>query len=73
VRSSGSADIYDGAPWTEEDVAEIKNAVAHGSTIEDIAELICRSGSIDDVERKAKELGLKPQRRKARPNAKARH
>jgi hypothetical protein len=73
MRSAGSTDIYDGAPWTEEDIEEIKNAVAHGSTVEDIAELICRSGSIDGVERKAKELGLKPQRRKARPNAKARH
>jgi hypothetical protein len=73
MRSAGSADIYDGAPWTEEDIEEIKNAIAYGSTIDDIAELICRSGSIDDVERKAKELGLKPQRRKARQNAKARH
>jgi hypothetical protein len=73
ARSAGGADIYDGAPWTEEDVAEIQNAVARGSTIEDIAELICRSGSIEDVERKAKELGLKPQLRKARPNAKTRH
>ena len=53
---------------TEEDVEEIRNAVAHGSTIEDIAELICRSGSIDDVERKAKELGLKPTRRSSKPS-----
>jgi hypothetical protein len=44
VRSAVSSDIYDGAPWTEEDIEEIKNAIAHGSTIEDIAELICRSG-----------------------------
>jgi hypothetical protein len=72
ARSADSADIYDGAPWTEEDIKEIRNAIAHGSTIEDIAELICRSGSIDDVERKAKELGLKPQRCRARQNAKAR-
>jgi hypothetical protein len=44
VRSAVSSDVYDGAPWTEEDIEEIKNAIAHGSTIEDIAELICRSG-----------------------------
>lgn len=72
AQSPAGADIYDGAPWTEEDVAEIRNAIAHGGTIGEIAELICRAGSIDDVERKANELGLQPQR-KARPNGKTRH
>jgi hypothetical protein len=52
---------------TEEDIEEIKNAVANGSTVEDIAELICRSGSIDDVERQVKELALRPTRRNSKP------
>jgi hypothetical protein len=37
-----------------------KAAIEGGASIEDAAEFLCRSGSIDDVARKAHELGLKP-------------
>jgi hypothetical protein len=53
-------DIYDGANWTEMDVDDLKAAIEGGASIEDAAEFLCRSGSIDDVACKARELGLKP-------------
>lgn len=51
-------DIYDGAPWTEEDLAELRRVIGRGGSIEDAAELICRQGTIDEVRAKAEELGL---------------
>ena len=50
-------DIYDGFPWTEMDVEDLTAALKHGSTIEDAAHHLCRSGTIDDVQRKLKSLG----------------
>jgi hypothetical protein len=52
-------DIYDGNPWTGMDVRDLAAALASGSTIEDAAQHLCRSGTIDEVRRKADELGLK--------------
>jgi hypothetical protein len=37
-----------------------KASIEGGASIEDAAEFLCRPGSIDDVARKAHELGLKP-------------
>jgi len=51
-------DIYDGNPWTGMDVRDLAAALASGSTIEDAAPHLCRSGTIDEVRRKAEELGL---------------
>jgi len=51
-------DIYDGSPWTEMDIRHLAVALAFGSTIEEAAKHLCRSGTIDDVRRKAEELGL---------------
>jgi hypothetical protein len=45
------ADTYDREPWS------------NGGTIEDAAKHLCRSGTIDDVRRKAEELGLAYERR----------
>jgi hypothetical protein len=53
-------DIYDGADWTEMDIEDLKASIEGGASIEEAAEFLCRSGSIDDVARKARELGLKP-------------
>ena len=50
-------DIYDGAPWTEMDIEDLKGEIQHGRSIEDAAEFLCRADSIDDVARKAKGLG----------------
>jgi hypothetical protein len=58
------ADIYDGAAWTEMDVDDLKAVIEHGDSPEEAAEFLCRSGSIDDVDRKARELGLKPKGRR---------
>jgi hypothetical protein len=55
----GLPDIYDGAPWTEADIRDLRAAIEHGSTIEEAAGHLCRSGTVDDVKRKADELGLK--------------
>jgi hypothetical protein len=53
-------DIYDDADWSEMDIEDLKASIEGGASIEDAAEFLCRSGSIDDVARKARELGLKP-------------
>jgi hypothetical protein len=46
-------------PWTEMDVRALMAALRIGDTIEEAAIHLCRSGSVDDVRRKAEELGLK--------------
>ena len=51
--------IYDGEPWTDMDIDDLIAALRHGDTIEDTARFLCRSGTVDDVRRKAEELGLK--------------
>jgi len=51
-------DIYDGAPWTEQAIADLRQVLAHDHTIEEAAAYLCRSGTVGDVRRKAKELGL---------------
>jgi len=51
-------DIYDGYPWTEMDIEDLTAALKSGSTIEDAAQHLCRSGTVDEVRRKAEELGL---------------
>ena len=51
-------DIYDGFPWTEMDIRDLEAALRSGSTIEDAAQHLCRSGTVDEVRRKAEELGL---------------
>ncbi|MCA1458108.1 hypothetical protein I6F35_33785 [Bradyrhizobium sp. BRP22] len=51
-------DIYDTAEWTEAAIDDLKASLEHGSTIEEAAGFLCRSGNIQDVERKARELGL---------------
>ena len=55
----GLPDIYDGAPWTDMAIADLRAAVESGDTPEEAAGHLCRSGTVDDVVRKAEELGLK--------------
>jgi hypothetical protein len=54
----GLPDIYDGAPWTEMAIADLRAAVESGYTPQEAAGHFCRSGTVDDVRRKAEELGL---------------
>ena len=42
------------------DIADLKAAIESGRSIEEAAEFLCRSGSVDEVARKCEELGLKP-------------
>jgi hypothetical protein len=53
-------DIYDGADWTEMDIADLKAAIESGRSIEEAAKFLCRADSVNDVARKCEELGLKP-------------
>jgi hypothetical protein len=53
-------DIYDEADWTEMDIEDLRAAIEGGATIQQAADLLCRSDSVDDVARKCEELGLKP-------------
>ena len=38
-------DIYDAAEWTEMDLEDLKAAIEHSRSIEEIAEFLCRSES----------------------------
>src|SRR4051794_2591146 len=51
-------DTNDGEPWSEMDLWNLKNSLAYGDTIEEVAEFLCRAGTLDEVKRKADELGL---------------
>jgi hypothetical protein len=68
----GLPDIYDGAPWTEMAIEDLKGHVAAGVSLEETAEFLCRAGTPMDVAAKAKELDLKWQmggtKRKPKPD-----
>ena len=48
----------DGKAWSEMDVEDLKASLQHGTSIEEAAEHLCREGTLDEVKRKADELGL---------------
>ena len=52
-------DINDGKSWNEIDLEVLRAALRYGATIEEAADCLCRSGTVEDVRRKADELGLK--------------
>jgi hypothetical protein len=56
-------DTNDGKQWSEADITDLKNSLAHGTSIEETAGFLGRSGSVEDVIKKANELGLKFERR----------
>jgi hypothetical protein len=51
-------DINDGKPWSEMDLFDLRNSLAYGRSIEEVAGFLCRSGTVEEVRRKAEELGL---------------
>jgi hypothetical protein len=51
-------DLNDGKPWSEDDLEDLALALKDGGTIEGAAHFLCRAGSIEDVRKKAEELGL---------------
>jgi hypothetical protein len=53
-----SSDRNDGKPWTHMDIEDLELAVRRGVSLEEAAAFLCRAGTVDDVRRKAAELGL---------------
>jgi hypothetical protein len=51
-------DINDGTPWSEMDLFDLRNSLAYGRSIEEVAGFLCRSGAVEEVKRKAEVLGL---------------
>jgi hypothetical protein len=51
-------DAADGQEWSEGDLWDLRNSLEHGRSIEEVAGFLCRSGTVDEVRRKAQELGL---------------
>jgi hypothetical protein len=56
VEARSVMDIYDGAEWTEVDIAALRSAIESGSSIEDVAQFFCRADSVDAVAGKCEEL-----------------
>jgi hypothetical protein len=51
-------DFNDGKIWPEKDIATSRALIAPGDTIEKAARYLCRATTVDEVEAKARELGL---------------
>jgi hypothetical protein len=49
-------DANSGEPWSEMDISDLTNELAHGRTIAETAGFLCRDE--DEVRQKVKELGL---------------
>ena len=49
-------DANSGEPWSEADISDLTNEIAHGRTVAEIASFLCRD--VDEVREKMKELGL---------------
>jgi hypothetical protein len=49
-------DANSGEPWSEMDISDLTNELAHGRTMVEIASFLCRDE--DEVRQKAKELRL---------------
>lgn len=52
------ADLNDGKLWSDMDVNDLRSAATYGRTLEETAEFLCRSSSLDDVAAKAKDIGV---------------
>ena len=51
-------DLNDGKPWSQHDLDDLALALKDGGTIEGAAYFLCRSGSKEEVRKKAEELGV---------------
>ena len=58
MQSSGTErmDANSGEPWSEMDISDLTNELAHGRTMAETASFLCRDE--DEVRQKAEELGL---------------
>jgi len=53
-----SQDAKDGQPWSQDDLDDLALALKDGGSVEGAAHFLCRAGTIEDVRKKAEELGL---------------
>ena len=58
-------DAKSGEPWSEMDISDLTNEIAHDRTMAEIASFLCRDE--DEVRQKAKELGLVEQHARVSP------
>jgi hypothetical protein len=49
-------DRNDGKPWSEEDETDLIACLRDGESTEQAAAFLCRSGTVEEVARKAQEL-----------------
>ena len=58
MQSSGTErmDANSGEPWSEMDISDLTNELAHGRTMAETASFLCRDE--DEERQKAEELGL---------------
>ena len=50
-------DTNDGKEWSDMDLEDLRNTLARGGSIEDVAIFLCRGGTQDEVRKKAEEMG----------------
>jgi hypothetical protein len=50
-------DIYDGDPWTELDIEDLRAEIEHGRSIEEAAQFLCRADSIDECRAQGTRVG----------------
>jgi hypothetical protein len=55
----GLPDVNDGRPWSNLEELQLKITLEQGSTIEEAAKQLYRSGTVGAVAEKATKLGLK--------------
>jgi hypothetical protein len=51
-------DLNDGKLWSEMDLFDLRKSLVYGTSIEEVAGFLCRSGTVEEVKRKAEELAL---------------
>jgi hypothetical protein len=56
---NGIQNANGGKPWSKDDVWDLRNWLAQGRSIEEVADLLCRHGTLDEVSQKADELRLR--------------
>jgi hypothetical protein len=50
-------DINDGKPWSEMDLFDLRNSLAYGQSIEEVAGFLCPAGTVEEVRRRPKNWG----------------
>jgi hypothetical protein len=58
-------DANDGEPWSEMDLWDLKDSLARGLSIEEVAAFLCCSGTVDEVRRRRVGPGMPQPARRA--------